>query len=172
MNIVLIGFMGAGKSTVGKLIAQKLKRKFYDCDELIVQKTELSIEEIFRLYGEIKFRTIETEVLKNLSRLEDVVIATGGGAITRYRNVELIKKNGVVIYLYADLLELYERIKKDKTKRPLVADKNFFNTMARLISQREELYDKIADIKIDTTVKTTQEVLRDIIKELKNRGYL
>ncbi len=174
VNIVLIGFMGSGKTSVGKKIAKDLKRKFYDCDELIAQKMELSIEDIFKKYGEIRFRSIETEVLTRLASLNDIVVATGGGAITRYRNVELIKKNGVVIYLYTDLLELYERIKKDKTKRPLleIGEGDFFNNLARLVSQREELYAKIADIKIDTTNKSVEEVSKEIIKKLKNERYI
>ncbi len=174
MNVVLVGFMGSGKTTVGKLIGKYLKRRFYDCDELIAQKMELSLEEIFKRYGEIRFRSIETEVLNMLSKLNDIVIATGGGAITRYRNVELIKKNGVVIYLYTDLLELYERTKIDKTKRPLLVLEggNFFSNMARLVSQREELYTKIADIKIDTTNKSPKDVSEEIIRKLKERKYI
>ncbi len=169
MNIVLVGFMGAGKSTIGKLLSKEIKWRFYDCDELIMQKMELSIEEIIKLYGEVKFRVVESEVLSKLLKLDGVIIATGGGAITRYRNVELIKKKGIVIYLYADISVLHSRIQKDETKRPLLSQKNYFSEIIRLISMREELYKKVADITIDTSEKLPQEVVNEIKVKLKDK---
>jgi shikimate kinase len=172
MNIVLIGFMGAGKTTIGRLLAKDLNRKFYDCDNLILQKMEMTIDQIFRLYGEIKFRAVETEILTKLTNLNNIIIATGGGAITRYRNIELIKKNGIVVYLYADLLVIYERIIKDKNKRPLLGKENTFNEMVKLITTREELYKKVADITIDTSTKTPDETLKEIKIKLKERKII
>lgn len=169
MNIVITGFMGSGKSTIGRLLAKKLGWKFYDCDDLIIQKTELSIDDMFRLYGEVKFRIVESDILSKLMKLDGVIIATGGGAITRYRNVEVIKRNGIVIYLFADITILYERIKKDRAKRPLLSKENYFNDMARLISMREDLYKKIADITIDTSDRLPQQSIKEITVKLKER---
>lgn len=172
MNIVLIGFMGAGKTTVGRLLAKELKRKFYDCDNLIVQKMELPIEEIFKVYGEIKFREVESEILSRLLKMDGVIIATGGGVITRYRNVEMIKKRGFVIYLFADALILYERLKKDRTKRPLLSNENYFYDMMKLILMRESIYKKVADVIVDTSSKSPQKVSSEIITKLREKKII
>lgn len=172
MNIVLVGFMGVGKTTVGKILAKELKWKFYDCDNLIIQKTELSIDDIFKLYGEAKFRVVESEILSKLLKLERVIIATGGGVITRYKNVELIKKRGIVIYLLADVLTLCERIKKDVTKRPLLYKGNYFHEIMKLISIRENLYKEVSDIVIDTANRLPEEVVKEIVMKLKKKKII
>jgi len=98
-NIVLIGLMGSGKTTIGKKIAEKLKMKFIDTDELIVQKAQKAINLIFAEDGELFFRDLESEVIEEISKQENIVISTGGGAVLREENLNNLKKNGVLFYL-------------------------------------------------------------------------
>ncbi|HYE99476.1 MAG TPA: shikimate kinase [Planctomycetota bacterium] len=98
MNVILIGFRGSGKTTVGRALAERLKREFIDCDEYIERRTQLSIAEIFSRHGESHFRTLESEALAELSALDGKVIATGGGAVLKYQNMQVFKRNGCRIF--------------------------------------------------------------------------
>ena len=98
-NIVLIGMPGCGKTTIGKSVAMETKKKFIDTDDEIVKKTGMSIPEIFEIYGEKKFREIESEVIKEVAALQSAVIATGGGAVLNPQNVSLLKENGIIVFI-------------------------------------------------------------------------
>lgn len=161
-NIVLIGLMGSGKSTIGKLIAEKLGIKFADTDDLIIHKAQKPIKQIFAEEGEIFFRDIESKVIEEVSKEENIVISTGGGAVLRDENVESLKKNGILFYLYAPAEELYERI-KDDTERPLIKTPNPLETLKKIQEAREYFYNK-ADYKITTCGKSPEESADEIIR--------
>ena len=161
MKIVLLGFMGSGKSTIGKLLSERLKVPFLDLDEEIVRKTGLSIPEIFSSSGEEKFREIEREVLIGLlSKSESLIVSTGGGAPAYKDNMELINKNGTSIYLKADFEKLWERISKDGN-RPLVAAGK--EKVRKLFERRIPFYER-ADIVVRTDIFTPDETVERILK--------
>ena len=161
-NIVLIGLMGSGKTTIGRKLAEKSGMKFVDTDELIVQKAGKSIKLIFAEEGELFFRDLESEIIEEVSRQENLVISTGGGAVLRDENTDNLKQNGVLFYLYAPAEELFERIKND-TERPLINTANPVETLKIIQERREVLYNQ-ADFKINTCEKTPEEVVNEIIK--------
>ena len=160
-NIVLIGLMGSGKTTIGKKVAEKLNMKFVDTDELIVQKAQKSIKLIFAEDGELFFRDLESEVIEEASRQENIVISTGGGAVLREENVDNLKKNGILFHLFATAEELFKRI-KDDTERPLINTKNPVKTLKTIQNNREIFYGQ-ADFKINTGKTSPDEAADEII---------
>lgn len=162
-NIVLIGFMGTGKTSVGKIIAKKLGFKFVDVDELIERTTGMEISEIFSKFGEPRFRDIETEMIKLITQKTGQVIATGGGVVLRDENMELLKENGVIFCLEAPENVIFERVKHTKN-RPLLQVENPEEKIKELLQMRMPLYKK-ADFCICTEGLTPEEVAEKIIKE-------
>ena len=161
MKIVLLGFMGSGKSTIGKLLSERLEVPFLDLDEEIVRKTGLSIPEIFSSSGEEKFREIEREVLIGLLlKPESLVISTGGGAPAYKDNMELINKNSISIYLKADFEKLWKRISKDSNRPLVTAGKE---KVRELFERRIPFYEK-ADIVVRTDILTPDETVERILK--------
>ncbi|MCG8324941.1 MAG: shikimate kinase [Thiotrichales bacterium] len=142
--------MGVGKTTIGKRLAKVLDLKFYDSDSEVVQRTGVDVPVIFDIEGEEGFRKRETEILRELTALAGVVLATGGGAVISGENRELLKNNGFVIYLVADIDLILKRISKD-TRRPLLQNDDPRGTLVKLMQERDPLYSEIADLKIDTT---------------------
>ncbi len=164
-NIVLIGPMGAGKSSVGKRLAKQLNRKFFDCDKVLEQRTGVAITTIFELEGESGFRERETKILGELSTLENVVIATGGGAVLLEKNIQLITQNSIIIYLRASVNSQIKRTKHDK-KRPLLQTADRHATLEALAKTRNPIYTKIADIIVDTDKQSISTSLEEITKQL------
>ena len=165
MNIALIGMMGSGKSTIAKLLANRLKDfSFVDTDEEIIKSQKISINEIFEKYGEKTFRTIETEQLKEILKKDNQVIATGGGIVISEDNLNLLLNNSVLIYLKAEPEELYKRVKNNK-ERPLLNDCNIKEKIINLLGQREEKYKK-AHFTIDTTNKTPDIIVKEILEKI------
>ncbi len=163
-NIVLIGMMGAGKSTIGHLIDQKLKDFFYvDLDREIEKQAQKTIPEIFALFGEEGFRNLETEIVQKFSNYHNQVISTGGGVVEIYRNMELLKQNGVVFYLSASVKSLYERV-KTSNHRPLLQNENPQKSLEELVRHREPLYKK-ADFEIKTEKRELLEIVNEIIEK-------
>jgi len=160
-NIVLIGLMGSGKTTIGKQLAAKLNMQFADTDELIVQKAKKSIKSIFADDGEFFFRDLESEVIKEVSKHQNIIISTGGGAVLREENIDNLKKNGILFYLYAPAEELFKRI-KDDTERPLINTANPIETLKSIQNEREIFYNQ-ADFKINTCKKSLQQIIDEII---------
>ncbi len=159
-NIVLIGYMGAGKTTVGKYIAGKYGYRFIDTDEYIVEKTGMSINEIFATKGEDFFRRLETSVLEELKgKLSGCVISTGGGLPLRSENAVLLKKIGKVYYLKADADTIYERV-KDSTDRPLLSCDNPYKRISDMLLERNPKYESAADIIIDTVDITLEDITK------------
>jgi len=162
-NIVLIGMMGVGKTSVSKALASKLSDfSFIDIDDEIVKNTGISINEIFAKYGEKYFRELEKKEVERLSNLENLVISTGGGIVNSVENISKLAKNGVIIFLQATPEILFNRIKKENT-RPLLNVENPQKKISDLLSEREEKY-KMADFTVDTENKTIDEVVEEIEK--------
>lgn len=164
-NIVLIGFMGTGKSTVGKRLAQLLAWDFVDTDCEIGEVTNLSVTEIFRRHGETRFRSEERIVVARLSQQERIVIATGGGTVLTPRNWEYLSQNGIMIGLYASLEAILSRI-GHKNDRPLL--KGPKEEIEKLWSERQACYAQ-ADFTVDTTEKNIDEVVSEILIRLGRR---
>lgn len=165
-NIFLVGLMGAGKSTVGKQLARRLKLDFYDSDRVIVERTGVPIATIFEIEGEQGFRDRETDVLEELSQYSGCVIATGGGSLMRSENVEIIKSAGQLIYLRASAEKLYTRIKHDKA-RPLMQTEHPLQTLRDLLTEREPTYLGASDIVIRTANQKVGVILHRIEQALK-----
>jgi shikimate kinase len=160
-NIILIGFMGAGKSTVGRRLAQELKWKFVDTDALIEEVTGLAISAIFQRYGESRFRTEESLVVKKVCAQRHSVISTGGGTVMNPENFELLKKNGLVIYLFVSLEDVRKRV--GNSDRPLL--KRSPAEVLALWQSRQDTYAQAPCI-VDTTNKGVDEVVGEIMKLL------
>lgn len=162
-NIVLIGFMGAGKSTIGKLLAESLQLPLIETDDEIIKRSGLnSVNEIFEKKGETYFRELEKEVLYNLSRQSNCIISCGGGAIVHSENIEALKENGTIIFLSASFETIANRIKEERT-RPLFND---IEKARELYTQRQSFYEKYADIVIETDNFSPGEIAESIVKML------
>ena len=171
LNIILIGFRGTGKTTVGKILAQRLGKEFIDADEYLEQKEGKTIKEIFERGGEKLFREIEAQVIAELCLLNDRIIATGGGVILREENVKRLKKNGIVILLDADVATIYKRISGDaqtQVRRPNLTNLDRCQEIEYLLAYRRPLYDKIADFVLDTTNISTNDAANKIIAFIRN----
>lgn len=165
-NIVLIGLMGSGKTTIGKLISQTMKREFVDTDLLIEQESKKTINEIFELYGEELFRRLEVKTIENISKSKCNIISTGGGSVENQVNIDNLKENSVLFYLEASPSELYERIQFDSS-RPLLKNQNPLGTIKKLLDKREPFY-KQADETIKTNGKQANEIVEEILEKYKN----
>ena len=160
-NIVLVGLMGAGKTTIGKSLAEKLGYSYIDIDEEIVLLEKMSVNEIFELKSETYFREVETKVLQEFSGKENLVISTGGGAFEKEVNRELLLTSCKVVYLQADVDTLFERIKNDNS-RPLLKCENPRGKLEELLAKREENYLK-SHHKINTIGKSVDEIVNEIV---------
>ncbi len=164
-NIILIGFMGCGKSSIGRRLAMRLGHQFLDSDDLIAARAERSIPEIFAAEGEHGFRNRETTELQALVGSFKIVLATGGGAIVSSENRELLHQLGPVIWLHADPETLFERATRTR-KRPLLEVENPRTTFFNLLESRMPLYAGTADLKIDASGLTHEQTVRKIIDHL------
>ena len=145
VNIYLVGMMGAGKTTVGRIVARKLKYRFFDTDELIVRVANQSIAEIFDREGEEAFRELETKVLGELSAYQNSVVATGGGIVARSMNWGYLHY-GVVVWLDVPVDQLYDRLRSD-TARPLLQEGEIKSKLQSLLKERERFYSQ-ADVRV------------------------
>lgn len=166
-NIFLVGLMGAGKTTVGRQLAKRLGKVFYDSDHEIESRTGVDIPVIFELEGETGFRKRETAAIEDLARMQDIVLATGGGAILSKQNRENLSQNGLVIYLRAHVDELWHRTKNDKN-RPLLQTDDPRAKLEKLFSERDPLYREIADIIVDTGEQSVGSIVQHL-EELLNK---
>ncbi|HIT53075.1 MAG TPA: shikimate kinase [Candidatus Fimivicinus intestinavium] len=160
-NLILCGFMGCGKSTVGRVLAARTGLAFVDMDHYIVKQAGLPVEEIFARYGERHFRSLEAQACKTLSQKKGQVIATGGGALTFPENTRALKQNGVVILLDVSLPILQARLERDSTPRPVLQKAKQEGTLETLHANRMELYRKAADL----TVSICKECSADAVAE-------
>lgn len=171
MNVVLTGFMCTGKTSVGKRLSERLNFEYIDTDELIETKTGLKITEIFSRYGEDYFRDIESEVVKEVSMLDNKVISTGGGVVLRKENMQNLRRNGIIVNLTAKPEIIYERLKQQPGIRPLLNKPQPLQEIKRLLNYREEFY-KDCDLKIETDKLSVDEVVVEILKYLKEKKLI
>ena len=162
MNIFIVGPMGSGKSTVGKIISDEMFLSFFDTDEEIESRTGASIDWIFDLEGEAGFRKRETDILNEMVEKNSIVLSTGGGIILSDSNRELLSSRGTVFYLSTPIPTQVERTAKDKD-RPLLKDGDPKEILTKLHDERENLYEMVSDYIVDTENKSSNEVASEII---------
>lgn len=167
-NIVLIGFMGSGKTSVGKKLSRDLKREFIDMDDFIVTKEGMSINEIFEKKGEIYFRNLERELCQRFAEAKSKIIATGGGVIKNDENVENLKKGGIIVYLKSTPKQIAYNLRYDDT-RPLLSGKNKEEKIASLMKEREPVYNRCADVIIDVSGINIDETIEKVKRILNIR---
>lgn len=160
-NVVLIGFMGTGKTAVGRRLAKTLHKEFVDTDKEVEKATGMTVAQVFARYGETRFRSEENLVISRVAARENCVIAAGGGVVLRQENIEALRANGVVICLTADPEVIHERVKRRNT-RPLLQKDKSRGRIEELLQERDGLYE-VADFYIDTTNLDLDEVERQII---------
>jgi shikimate kinase len=165
-NVVLIGFMGTGKSSVGRELARRWQFRFLDTDSIIRNQYGKSISEIFTVFGEPFFRDQEFATLTKLLQCYRSVIATGGGIVIQPRNVSLLKKLGTTIWLKADQTTILERVSRNKN-RPLLQTADPEETISRLLTERAPLYQSAADLVVDSSGLSHHEVAERVIAGLK-----
>jgi shikimate kinase len=166
-NIFLVGLMGAGKTTVGRLLAKHLHKTFVDSDHEIEQRTGVNIPLIFELEGEAGFRAREAAMIEELTGRRGIVLATGGGAVLDQRNRENLRRNGTVIYLRAGLDDLWQRTRHDRN-RPLLQTADPRARLGELFAQRDPLYREVADIVVDTGEQSVHSLVRQLEQQLKS----
>ena len=165
-NIVLIGMMGSGKSTIGHLLDAKLHDfQYLDIDKEIEKLAQKHIHEIFALHGESHFRKLEHEMIAKYSNYHNQVISTGGGVVENSKNIELLKKNGIIFYLKASADELFSRVNKSHlSDRPMLNQPNPKQRLQDLIKKREPFY-QTADYEIDTENKDLEDIVNEIMEK-------
>ena len=165
-NIVLTGFMGTGKTAVGMELERILDMKLIDVDTEIEKSENVTINEIFKQFGEPRFREIETEMIRKLSSHKNAIISTGGGAVLKQENMEILRQNGVIVCLIATPETILNRTSKSND-RPLLKVENPFAKINELLNFRRPFYEK-ADIMIDTENKTPLQIAEEIIEKVTN----
>ena len=163
-NIYLIGFMGVGKSTIGKLLAKEMAGQLVEMDETIEAEQGISINEIFAKYGETHFRDLESELVKRIAGGEGNIISCGGGAVLRAENVDNMKKSGQIVFVSATPETIYKRVRYS-TNRPLLNGNMNVEYIAGLMEKRRALYEGAADITISTDGKTQNEIVEEILSK-------
>lgn len=162
-NIILIGFMGAGKSTVSRYIAEETGLEVVEMDEAVEEAAGLSIAEIFEQYGEAHFRDLETQQAEVAAGREGVIVSCGGGTVLRPQNVEILKSSGTILFLRAGADTVYERVRKNPSKRPLLARYMSRGYISCLMKKRYDTYLSVADHVVDVDGKTSAEVAKEIM---------
>lgn len=166
-NIFLIGFMGAGKSTIAKALQRELGFPLVEMDERIVQEQGMSINEIFAQHGEAHFRDIESQLVVDIGEQEPSIVSCGGGVVVRPENTQNMKKSGRIVFLKATPQTIYERVKNSKD-RPILNGHMNVEYIAQLMEKRRALYEEAADITIQTDGKTREQICEEIIGKLRN----
>jgi shikimate kinase len=165
-NIFLVGMMGAGKTTLGRALARRLRREFADMDQVLVARTGVPVATIFDIEGEDGFRRRESCVLAELATREDLVVATGGGVVLSPSNREVMREHGTVVYLRARLESLWDRTRHDAS-RPLLKTPNPRATLADLLVAREPLYREVAHVTVDTGSQSASSLVGRVVAALR-----
>jgi len=160
-NIFLIGLMGSGKTTIGRILSKSLNKDFYDSDHVVEEKTGVKVPLIFEYEGEVGFRKREESVLKELICHKNIVLATGGGVILSKNNCKLLSDNGHVIYLKSNCEDLVARMTGDQS-RPLLQEGDLKETLETLFKLRDPMYSSISDYIIETSDKRAKEISSEI----------
>ena len=164
-NVILVGPMGAGKSTIGRLLAKELRVPFKDSDKEIEQRTGADIPWIFDVEGEAGFREREQAVIVELCELDGMVLATGGGAVMRAENRAALRRGGRVVYLHATVEQQIDRTSRDRN-RPLLRNADPGKVLRELLAVRDPLYREIADIVVETDDRPPRLVVQEILERL------
>lgn len=165
-NVYLIGPMGSGKTTIGQRLAKILGLEFFDCDHELEAQTGASVSLIFDVEGEQGFRERETRMLEQLSERQGILVATGGGAVLKKQNRDLLRRSGLVVYLSTTVTQQLRRLNRDRS-RPLLQTGDRKVKLARLATQRNPLYEELADIKFPSQnrgLDVTAQALADLIR--------
>jgi len=171
-SIALIGFMGTGKTAVGRVLADKLGKEFIEMDSLVEQKAGKIIPQIFRQEGEIAFREFEIEVTKEVAGKKNTVIACGGGVVLNKINIDRLKEECIIVYLTASPAVILKRTSTDTNERPLLMTSDKIQQIRELLKFRQPFYERAADIKIHTSKLNIGSVVEQIIKRLtQNEGF-
>ena len=170
-NIMLIGFMGAGKTTVSRELSILTGRKEIDVDAYIVEKEGCSINDIFKNHGEEYFRQLETRYLADIQRERGLIVSCGGGAVIKDENVKLMKENGVIVLLTALPETIYERVKNSKD-RPILNGNMNIEFITGLMNKRKDRYYEVADIIVETDKKSIKNICGEIMEKYSNINML
>ena len=165
-NVFLIGPMGSGKTTIGQRVAKILDLEFFDCDHELENQTGASVSLIFDVEGEQGFRERETRMLEQLTGRQGVLVATGGGAVLKKENRDLLRRNGLVVYMSTSVAQQLRRLNRDRS-RPLLQTSNRKVKLARLAAERNPLYEQLADIEFPSQnrgLNVTAQALADLIR--------
>lgn len=168
--IFLVGPMGAGKSTIGRYLAELLNKQFKDSDHEIEKRTGASIPLIFEIEGESGFRTRESTMLQELADEEGAVIATGGGIVLLEENREILKEKGLVVYLHASIDILYQRTRRDRN-RPLLNDGDRRAKLEEIMLTRDPLYREVATLIIETDKRPARSVAKEIVDKIESLNH-
>ena len=172
-NLILVGLMGSGKTTMGRALAKHLDKAFVDSDEEIQQRTGVTIPHIFDIEGETGFRQRETAAIRELVERDDMVLATGGGAVLAEQNRAMLQQSGIVIYLKASVHDLWQRTRHDRN-RPLLQTADPHAKLTELFQQRDPLYLQVADIVMQSGKQSAHALMLHLVDEIekfrKNNG--
>jgi shikimate kinase len=174
-NIVLIGFRAAGKTTIGELLAQALGFSFLDTDILVEERAGQTIAQIVAKQGWVGFRKREKDVIKEISKQQNLVIAVGGGAVLDDENVECLKQNSLFIWLKASPKTIFKRLLKDEKtalQRPRFREDSLVREITQVLNQRLAVYQRLADREIDTEAKSLEEITKTILDLIKSNKFL
>lgn len=164
-HIYLIGYMGSGKTTIGKLLSERLNLPFLDMDELLSERFGMSINEFFDMFGEDGFRNAETDLLLEISTCENSsIVSCGGGIVLIDKNRRILRESGITVLLQAKPLEIYNRLKNDND-RPLLSGENKLDKLSKIYRERLPLYLEAGEIIIDTDKKKPEEIV-DVLMTL------
>lgn len=164
-NIFLVGMMGAGKTTVGKLLAKHLGKTFLDCDEELQRRTGVTVAHIFDVEGEAGFRKREAALIEELVGMDNIVLATGGGAVLDPGNRACLAQNGVVVYLKGNVQDLWQRTRHDRG-RPLLQTADPLGRLKELHAQRDPLYASVADLTVISGKQSAQHLVAKLEQDL------
>ena len=167
MNLILIGFMGTGKTTIGRKAANALRFKFTDTDKEIEQICGMTITQIFKKCGEVRFRSEEKAAVRRAAKENNQVIATGGGVVLDPENIEMIKENGIIICLTAPPDVIFQRISKNKS-RPLLQTEDPLGTITKMLQERQPLY-QCADFTIETSSSDSDDIAAEVVRRFRER---
>jgi shikimate kinase len=172
MNLVLIGYRGSGKSTVGRRLAARLKMRFVDIDDLIEERQGVPISDIVKSHGWGHFRKLERSTIEEISKEDRLIVAPGGGAVLDTDNVKTLRKNGFIIWLNADKQVLLKRMNQDpgtNTRRPTLTGQGTSEELKEVMLLREPIYERVSEIQIDTSMIDVETVVQNILTVLKDK---
>jgi len=172
MNLVLIGYRGSGKSTVGRKLASRLKMKFVDIDDLIEDHQGVPISDIVKSHGWGHFRKLERSAIEEISKEDRIIIAPGGGAVLDSDNVDALRKNGLILWLKADRQTLLKRLNQDPgtdRRRPPLTGKGTTEELKEVMSVREPIYERVSEIQIDTSTLDVETVVEKVLTVVKDK---